>query len=620
VSTGFVGADRVALDETTSYETNARAWLAAATRRLDIDDRDNEFNELSDSGDDVDDETVAGRQISSLRWSEIALLTLTGLVESAATFALILAVRQSVDRLASVGGSGAPLKGPIVNTAAAVFVIALAKGVEYTLSEYFGYRHVHHLRVAVYDKLTCLPLRTVSSMSKGAILLRLTGDLSSLRAWISRGLCRLIAAVASMVGILVALTMLGVEYATIVLGPVLVLFALSTVMGHRIRRATRGVRWRRSLLTSNIAEQISAMTTVRAFGRVAGERQRVAEQSESLNAAQARAAWARGRLRFVTTLASYVGLPFVLIVAAKELPRGATTVGEVFAAMTAARLLGTPLRTIGRSYEYRQAASVSSGKLADFLGRSEEQQDLDDAPSIRIRKGNIEVVGLSVEGALDNVSFTAAARRTIAVVGPNGAGKSTLAAAMAGLVVPDAGAVVIDDQDVSTITKRSLYRSIGFVSADTPLLRGSLHRNLTYRDRLAAPEEVQRVSLLCRVGEVTTEQHADGEVWIEEGGRNLSVGARQRVALARAMLGNPPLLILDEPTAHLDAGTREVFHQAIARYGGTVIWMTNQPSEALRADCVLVLDSGRVAAVLTPSEYRDRLLRSEEPSFGILPW
>jgi ABC-type multidrug transport system ATPase subunit len=94
--------------------------------------------------------------------------------------------------------------------------------------------------------------------------------------------------------------------------------------------------------------------------------------------------------------------------------------------------------------------------------------------------------------------------------------------------------------------------------------------------------------------------------WVVEGGRNLSVGQRQCIALGRALLGNPPILLLDEPTANLDPAAKEEFRRMIVRHQGTVLLATTDPAEIAMADQVWVLDRGRVREALSGEEYRDR--------------
>ena len=195
----------------------------------------------------------------------------------------------------------------------------------------------------------------------------------------------------------------------------------------------------------------------------------------------------------------------------------------------------------------------------------------------------------------------------VAILGPTGAGKSTLLNVVGGLVDADGGDVLIDEQPVMERTLRSRFQQIGMVTPDLPLMRGTVRRNLTYRQPAATDAELDRVVMACHLDELLAELPKGLDTWLTESGRNLSVGQRQRLSLGRALLGNPPILLLDEPTQNLDEASREVFRRVIAHHKGTVLLVTHDAGEASLADHVWSMSEGRLVEVLTGEEYRGRL-------------
>lgn len=105
--------------------------------------------------------------------------------------------------------------------------------------------------------------------------------------------------------------------------------------------------------------------------------------------------------------------------------------------------------------------------------------------------------------------------------------------------------------------------------------------------------------------QVLTELPEGLRTWVTEGGRNLSAGQRQRIALCRALVGNPSVLLLDEPTSNLDLAGKSAVRDVISRHAGTVLLVTHDPAELILADQVWVLDAGRVTEVMSGDEYRD---------------
>jgi ABC-type multidrug transport system fused ATPase/permease subunit len=190
----------------------------------------------------------------------------------------------------------------------------------------------------------------------------------------------------------------------------------------------------------------------------------------------------------------------------------------------------------------------------------------------------------------------------VALVGPHGAGKSTLLALAARLLDPHAGKILFDGQDLAVHSLESVRRTVGMVSPDMPLLRGTIDKNIRYRWRDAPEAEVARVVALCGVDEILAELPEGARTHVTEGAGNLSVGQRQRLALARALLGNPAVLLLDEADANLDPHASAVLDRVLAEYSGTVLCVTHRPDRLAQADIIWYLEGGRLVEVGTPAE------------------
>ena len=215
-------------------------------------------------------------------------------------------------------------------------------------------------------------------------------------------------------------------------------------------------------------------------------------------------------------------------------------------------------------------------------------------------------------GAVTDVSLTVEPGQLVAVTGRGGAGKSTLIGLVARTIDPDAGSITIDSQLLALTTLRSTARWVGAAGPDLPLMRGTVQRNLTYGVPDATADEVRRVIAATGLDEMLAELPDGILTWVTEGGRNLSVSQRQRIALARALMGNPPILLLDEPTDGLDQESKAAFRRTLSRHRGTVLFVSHDPSEIALADTVVVLADGRVESQLSGEEYRDQLWRATQ--------
>jgi ABC-type multidrug transport system fused ATPase/permease subunit len=292
----------------------------------------------------------------------------------------------------------------------------------------------------------------------------------------------------------------------------------------------------------------------------------------------------------------------VLVAGVLQVAAGATGLPQVAAAMTLVGLMVPALRDLGLVHSYYTAASVSRERVAAFLAQPVLADHVPSALGLIAVRGSVEFRDVSLGDTLRGFSATAAPGRVTAIVGANGAGKSTLLALAARLLDPDTGAVLIDGQPLSSVSIESVRRSVGMVGADLPLLRGSLDRNLRYRWPNAPEDEVQRVRALCRIDEIEETLPDEARLQVQEGGANLSLGARQRIALARALLGKPAVLLLDEADVNLDAQSRRILDQVLRDYEGTVLMATHRIDFAERADALWVVSRGRLLAQGRPDD------------------
>ncbi len=200
--------------------------------------------------------------------------------------------------------------------------------------------------------------------------------------------------------------------------------------------------------------------------------------------------------------------------------------------------------------------------------------------------------------ALNDVSFTLKAGERIGIIGRSGSGKSTLARLLMGFHHPDEGQVLLDNLDLRQLDIADLRNQIGYVAHDLPLLAGSLRDNLTLGARHVSDARMLEVAELTGVSDLAR-QHPQGfERPVGERGQLLSGGQRQAVLLARALLLEPPILILDEPTSHMDNSSEEQLRQRLANWvpGKTLLLVTHRTSMLSLVDRLLVLDNGKIVA------------------------
>jgi ATP-binding cassette, subfamily B, bacterial len=199
---------------------------------------------------------------------------------------------------------------------------------------------------------------------------------------------------------------------------------------------------------------------------------------------------------------------------------------------------------------------------------------------------------------LDGVSLEVAPGEALAILGPTGAGKTTLIALLLGLYRPWSGRIAIDGVSLEEIDVRALRRQSGALLQEGSAIRGSVAANIAFGRPDASMPEIERAAGLAALGELVAELPQGYETEIGDDGVRLSAGQRQRIGLARALLDSPPLLMLDEPTSHLDPGTADTVLDNLMGIDPrpTLLLVTHDPLVAQRADRVVEVRGGRIEA------------------------
>ncbi|RJG57397.1 type I secretion system permease/ATPase [Sphingobium terrigena] len=375
-------------------------------------------------------------------------------------------------------------------------------------------------------------------------------------------------------------------------------------------RATRGkleqAQWAANSSYAGQESMLGAADTIRALGMRRALVARQLGQREAMIATQTEAALSAGRFltisKFIRLALQSLALGLGALLAVDNL----ISAGAIFAASFLIARALQPIEQLTATWRALIQARQQYGSIRALLAT---------APGTAVKTalpapvGAIAVDALTImneerSGAvLQNISFAIAPGEVIAIVGPSGAGKSTLARVIAGALLPDRGTVRFDGADAQDWDPDRLAQHIGYLPQDSTLLAGSISENIA---RFATQFSDDKVALDRAVVAAAMKVGADALIrrfsngydhQLKLGGSGLSAGQAQRIALARAVFGNPAILILDEPNAHLDS---EGDAALIATLGAskaerkTIFIISHKPGILPVVDKILVMRDGRM--------------------------
>ncbi|MFE9740723.1 ABC transporter ATP-binding protein/permease [Streptomyces sp. NPDC006477] len=358
-------------------------------------------------------------------------------------------------------------------------------------------------------------------------------------------------------------------------------------------------------LGADYLEALQGMPALRAAGAVGRTRERLEERSAALH----RATVAKLRVSLVDTgitdLAIQGGTAAAALLACWSAVSGSTTATGTYLVLLLASECFRPVRDLAREWHagylgVSAADGIAALRTAEPAVRDTGQDSAHWSTPPELRYEN---VSFTYEGAscptVRDVSFTAPAGRTTAIVGPSGAGKSTLLALLLRHHDPDAGRITLDGRGTTRYSLDSLRRGIAVVSQDTYLFHATIAENLRMARPDAGDDELTAAARAAGVHDEITALPEGYATVLGERGATLSGGQRQRVALARALLADAPVLVLDEATSAVDERREaDIVRELLNATGDrTVLVIAHRLAAVRHADHIVVLDAGRVDAV-----------------------
>ena len=533
------------------------------------------------------------------RWMLLGSFCLM-LVNRSAAFVLPLAFRPLVDRV--FGHNEMTLLPMII--VAVVGATLLQGATSFALTQMLskgGQRLISELRTQVQEHIGRLPIAFYDENRTGTLVARIMTDVEGVRNLVGTGVVDFIGGILSAMIAFALLIRINVRMT-------LLTFLILIVFGAILQRAFKTIRpifRERSKInaevTGRLTESLGGVRVVKGYHAEASEARVFAEGVQRLLANVVSSLTAQSVMTLSSTVVLGLVGGLVMYLGAHEHSAARLSTGSYFSFTFLLAFLVAPIAQLVSIGTQLTEALAGLDRTTEILSEREEDSEPARVRAMGPLRGDVAFDQVEFEyeagkPVLHGISFVSRPGTVTALVGSSGSGKSTIISLICGFHTATAGAIKVDDIDLSTMRLSSFREQLGVVLQETFLFDGTIRDNVRFSRPHATEEQLMAACRIARVDEFA-ERFAEGyDTIVGERGVKLSGGQRQRISIARAILADPRILILDEATSSLDSESEAMIQGGLNHLmqGRTTFVIAHRLSTIRRADQILVIENGNI--------------------------
>lgn len=372
-------------------------------------------------------------------------------------------------------------------------------------------------------------------------------------------------------------------------------------IGKKMRKSARRSLEKISTMASVVNETVLGISIIKVFNMERYEIDRVRTENTRLRRFLLQMVRLHATTGPVTEFILVLGVVAFLLVAAQRLESGAVREGDIITLLFALAMLLDPLRKLSAVNNMVQTSIASAERVFEFIDMTPQIDERENAPNLTPMQRSIRFENVTFGynpdiPVLKNFTLDVRKGETVALVGASGSGKSTIIKLIPRFYDIQGGAILIDGQNISECSARSLREQISLVTQQTILFAETIRENIAAGCSHYTQEDIERAAKAAHAAEFIDKLPMGYDTRLDEAGTTLSGGQRQRLAIARAFIKDPSILILDEATSSLDSESERLIQDALNHFldGRTAFIIAHRLSTIQRADRILVIQEGQI--------------------------